>query len=181
MTTLRRIIFQHMIEAGVGTHTANCILEDAYDAFSKEQPSDPTELVDWVHTSLSTASNAMAKARLTSWEYIFDINRARSAVWHEGTTPWTPDMWLTAFVGELGEMANVMKKVNRLTTGARGRSSEQNIESLQASLEEEAADATLYWDLLMQSMNVQLKRAVIRKFNETSREYGFDEFMLSES
>lgn len=55
---------------------------------------------------------------------------------------WTPSDWMTATVGELGEAANVLKKLNRVRDGIPGNS--QSAEDLRAALAEEIADTFIH-------------------------------------
>jgi NTP pyrophosphatase (non-canonical NTP hydrolase) len=119
-----------------------------------------------------------------TWDQIDEANVERAHVWHQDSTPWTVDMWLTAFVGELGEFANILKKINRLESNITSRPSEQDMADLLLAAEEEFADMTLYFFLLMYHFELKMdqhpnvygdvKLATIRKFNKTSKEMGFD-------
>lgn len=81
---------------------------------------------------------------------------------------WSLSDWITATLGELGEAANVAKKLNRIRDGICGNKvSEQE---LRENLKDEIADAYIYLDLLSQSQGFNLKDAVIKKFNEKSEE-----------
>jgi len=84
---------------------------------------------------------------------------------------WTLSDWFVAFMGEAGEAANVAKKLNRVRDRIPG-----NVETpseLKAKLAEELADAYIYLDLLCQSQDIDLARAVQDKFNKTSSKIGY--------
>lgn len=72
---------------------------------------------------------------------------------------WSLNDWLTATMGELGELANVLKKVRRgdFTLGA-----------LRPEIAKELADVQIYLDILAFRCGVDLGRATIDKFNEVS-------------
>jgi NTP pyrophosphatase (non-canonical NTP hydrolase) len=80
---------------------------------------------------------------------------------------WSLSDWITATVGELGEAANVAKKLNRIRDGVPGNGAETEA-GLRASLRDEIADTFIYLDLLAQSQGFDLADAVVEKFNKTS-------------
>lgn len=77
--------------------------------------------------------------------------------------PWTPAQWLQAVVGELGEYANLHKKVER---------GDFTIEEKRSELGDELADVVIYLDLLATSLGVNLGSAVMAKWNRTSEKVG---------
>lgn len=79
---------------------------------------------------------------------------------------WTLSDWIVATVGELGEAANVAKKLNRVRDGIPGN--RETPEELRAMLKDEVADTFIYLDLLAQSEGFSLIDAVLEKFNKTS-------------
>ncbi len=83
---------------------------------------------------------------------------------------WSLSDWLTATMGELGEAANIAKKLNRVRDGIPGNT-EGELE-LRAALIDEIADVFIYLDLLAQSQGIHLENAVRAKFNRTSRKIG---------
>lgn len=80
-----------------------------------------------------------------------------------GLNNWTPADWLTAVVGELGELANVLKKVKR---------GDFTLEEKRREIEDELADVQTYLDLLAASVQVDLGTATISKFNRVSKRVG---------
>ncbi len=77
---------------------------------------------------------------------------------------WTPERWLVAVMGELGELANLYKKYFRGDFG--------NMEEMFPEFQEEAgkeiADVIIYLDLLAKQWDIDLSKAVREKFNEVS-------------
>src|SRR5690348_4781841 len=74
-----------------------------------------------------------------SLDHIMEINIARCEEWHKGDEPWTPERWVTAIVGELGEMANNVKKLFRAQDGSVGILKGETIEHLEEEIEKEWA------------------------------------------
>jgi NTP pyrophosphatase (non-canonical NTP hydrolase) len=90
---------------------------------------------------------------------------------NHGIGSWSLSDWMTATMGELGEAANIAKKLNRVRDGIPG-----NIETpkaLRAALADEIADAFIYLDLMAQSAGIDLAEAVRAKFDKTSRKIGY--------
>jgi NTP pyrophosphatase (non-canonical NTP hydrolase) len=85
---------------------------------------------------------------------------------------WSLSDWFTACMGELGEAANVAKKLNRVRDGIPGNGDISEAE-LRQMLADEIADTFIYLDLLAQSQGIDLERAVRDKFEATSRKIGY--------
>lgn len=83
---------------------------------------------------------------------------------------WSLSDWMTATMGELGEAANIAKKLNRVRDGIPGNNVTED--ELRAALRDEIADTFIYLDLLAQSQGISLEAAVRDKFNRTSRKLG---------
>lgn len=102
-------------------------------------------------------------------------NRARCEAANGFNHPihkWSMSDWFTATMGELGEAANVAKKLNRVRDGIIGN--DKNEDELRADLADEIADTFIYLDLLAQSAGINLAEAVLSKFNKTSRSIGYE-------
>ena len=85
-------------------------------------------------------------ARAAEWE-------ARGAEARPDLEPWTPDHWFTALLGEVGEAANLMKKLFR---GFGNKESEVELHDM---LARELADCVIYLDIFAREMGVNLWRA----------------------
>jgi NTP pyrophosphatase (non-canonical NTP hydrolase) len=72
---------------------------------------------------------------------------------------WSLTDWCTAVTGELGEAANIIKKIRR---------GDFSLEDARAELAKELADVQTYLDLLAMAAGVDLGKATIAKFNEVS-------------
>lgn len=106
-----------------------------------------------------------------------DRNRQRCVAKNGFNHPlenWSLSDWMTATLGELGEAANIVKKLNRIRDGIINKKGE-NEQYLRAKLADELADAFIYFDLMVQAAQIDLPQAVLRKFDETSREIGYVE------
>jgi|GEM_PF-1967663 len=84
---------------------------------------------------------------------------------------WSLSDWMTATLGELGEAANVLKKLNRVRDGITGN--KETPEDLSSMLADEIADAYIYMDLFAQAAGIDLPSAVRRKFDKTSEKIGY--------
>lgn len=92
---------------------------------------------------------------------------------------WSLSDWMTATMGELGEAANVAKKLNRVRDGIPGNN--MTTAELHAALRDEIADTFIYLDLMAQSQGIVLEDAVLDKFQRTSAKIGYDDKMLRRS
>lgn len=81
---------------------------------------------------------------------------------------WSASDWMTALVGEIGEAANIIKKLNRMRDGVRGNT--ETFEQLHTRLRQELGDAQIYLDLLAQSQGFNIGDAAIEVFNAKSVE-----------
>lgn len=84
---------------------------------------------------------------------------------------WTLSDWMTATMGELGEAANIAKKLNRVRDSIRCHQELTTI--LKEDLRDEIADTFIYLDLMAQSQGFLLVDSVINKFGRTSRKIGW--------
>jgi NTP pyrophosphatase (non-canonical NTP hydrolase) len=106
------------------------------------------------------------------------INRQRAAKWHEGAEPWSLADWSNAIAGEVGELANIVKKMRRIQTETlKQRADEQDMGVLRAKALKEVADIAIYLDLMLEQLDPDaiMDDVIADKFNETSREFGFTE------
>lgn len=78
---------------------------------------------------------------------------------------WTVADWLMAVTGELGELANLCKKIRR------GDFTE-NDEGVLEEVGKEIADVQIYLDILAFRCGIDLGAAVVGKFNEVSERVG---------
>lgn len=83
---------------------------------------------------------------------------------------WSLSDWFTATLGELGEAANIAKKLNRVRDGIRGN--KEATDELRTKLGRELADVFIYLDLLAQRAGLSLSKIVPEVFNAKSQELG---------
>lgn len=120
----------------------------------------------------ATASKDEASPALEMREFS-RVNRARCesrAGFNHALHSWSLSDWFTATVGELGEAANIAKKLNRVRDGIRGNT--ETPDQLRDKLARELADTFIYLDLLAQSAGVDLPAAIVQVFNAKSDQLG---------
>jgi NTP pyrophosphatase (non-canonical NTP hydrolase) len=81
---------------------------------------------------------------------------------------WLLSAWSNAVCGELGEAANLIKKIER---------KDMSLEDAREELGKELADVITYLDILAMRAGINLGRATIAKFNEVSERVGADVFI----
>jgi NTP pyrophosphatase (non-canonical NTP hydrolase) len=86
---------------------------------------------------------------------------------------WSLSDWVTATVGEVGEAANIVKKLNRVRDGIPGN--DETPEELRGKLADEIADAAIYLDLWAQAAGLDLETIRDAKFKKTSQKIGYVE------
>lgn len=86
---------------------------------------------------------------------------------------WSPADWMVAVVGELGEAANLMKKIRRgdFATPC-------DMQEAKDKLQKEFADFITYADIMAAQFGIDLGEAVMYKFNEVSRRVDSTVFMM---
>ena len=103
-----------------------------------------------------------------------EMNRRRSESpkgFNHKLSDWSTSDWLTATVGELGEAANVIKKINRVRDNIPGN--KETVQRLQSKLFRELADTFIYLDLMAQSLGFNIGDAALVTFDEKSAEIGY--------
>ena len=74
---------------------------------------------------------------------------------------WAPSQWLQAIVGELGEYANLRKKVER---------GDFTLANVKKKLASELADVIIYLDLLAYRLDIDLGEAVMETWNQKAKD-----------
>jgi len=83
---------------------------------------------------------------------------------------WSTSDWMTATMGEVGEAANVVKKLNRYRDGVPGNKLSEA--ELRDQLRKELGDVFVYLDLMAQSLGFSIADAAAEVFNAKSEEIG---------
>lgn len=84
---------------------------------------------------------------------------------------WSASDWMTALVGEVGEAANVVKKLNRYRDGVPGNKLTEG--ELRDQLRKELGDVFVYLDLMSQSLGFSIADAAVEVFNAKSADIGY--------
>jgi NTP pyrophosphatase (non-canonical NTP hydrolase) len=85
--------------------------------------------------------------------------------------------WTTALAGEVGELCNMIKKMQRVERGGVDGGSSYTAKDINKEmLKEEIGGIAIYLDLLASLLDIDLEEAVIDTFNSKSRKYSFKEF-----
>lgn len=100
-----------------------------------------------------------------NFEDLRKANDRRQDAWENAQDKLDLSYLGNAAAGEVGEMCNVIKKLERERLGLRGS------RATMADLAEEMADVIIYLDLIAAKANIDLGEAVRDKFNKTSVKY----------
>lgn len=93
----------------------------------------------------------------------FKNRRGQPAHSQSDGSDWCLAQWCNAVTGELGEAANLIKKIER---------GDVTLEEARADLGKEFADVVTYLDILAMRSGVDLGAVTIAKFNEVSERVG---------
>lgn len=107
------------------------------------------------------------------------VNATRCKRWHP-IKAWSLSDWMTALTGEIGEAANIIKKLNRHRDGVVGNKIEDTEPVLKDKLGKELADAVHYLFLTAKAADIDLEAYTIAKFNEVSEKQNFPERISAE-
>lgn len=86
---------------------------------------------------------------------------------------WTPMDWVAATAGEVGELANLIKKIRRrVPTNASGCFRDVMSAAEKQAIADEIGDVVAYLDLTAASLGISMEKATIDKFNEVTAKVG---------
>lgn len=102
---------------------------------------------------------------------LFKDAKGRRCHAQDDGSDWSPAQWLQAVTGELGEYANLRKKVER---------GDLTIDEAAPALADELADVVIYLDILASQLGIELGEAVMSKWNRTSERVGAPLYIDSE-
>lgn len=100
-----------------------------------------------------------------SFKQLRDANTQRHLEWSNSDQPYSLLYRATELSGEVGELCNVIKKIERERMGLVG--SRANMEELA----QELADVIIAADLLAMDLGLDMAEIVKQKFNMTSEKY----------
>lgn len=114
------------------------------------------------------------------------LNVQRCKRWHngpQGIDEWSLTDWFTAMTGELGEAANVVKKLRRIQGNLaninEGDRQIIGIAEAAGKAQHELADTFIYMVIVAHQLTKmgapEFSQAIRKAFNAKSREYGFPE------
>ena len=90
--------------------------------------------------------------------------------------------WTTALAGEVGELCNMIKKMQRVERGGvDGGSSYTAKDITKEMLKEEIGGIAIYLDLLASLLDISLEEAIVDTFNSKSEKLGFNERLEARS
>jgi NTP pyrophosphatase (non-canonical NTP hydrolase) len=102
------------------------------------------------------------------------VNKIRCELpsgFNHSVASWSTSDWFLAMTGELGEAANIAKKLNRCRDGIKGNR-ESELE-LREQLRREIADIFIYLDLLCTHEGIDLEDAIKTSWNTKSSDLGY--------
>jgi len=101
-----------------------------------------------------------------------NVERARDGFRCYDNQPLT--YWTTALAGEVGELCNMVKKMQRVERGGvDGGSSYKASDINRGMLQEEIGGIAIYLDLLASLLGIGLEEAIVETFNRKSEQLGF--------
>lgn len=128
----------------------------------------------WVEKDLCCRCDGMRNgAWKLGFRYVTRANIERALLWHKGgLDEWSISDWAVAAAGEMGEVCDAIKKLNRARDGIEGTRT-----ATVEDVGDEIADTFLYLNLLAARLGLDLADLVEKKFNEVSRREGFDVYL----
>lgn len=118
--------------------------------------------------------NARETAIVGGMNAFSEINRERCEHpngFNHQLSDWSLSDWMVACTGELGEAANVIKKLNRIRDNIPGNTHSE--ENLRWQLRRELCDTFIYLDLMCQAAGFTLGSEVLKTFDSKSEMIGY--------
>lgn len=113
-------------------------------------------------TNTSLTFNALREANLKRLP-LFKNSKGEPANSQPDGSDWSLAQWSNATLGELGEAANIIKKIDR---------GDMTLDEARPLLAKELADTQTYLDILAYRAGIDLGAATIDKWNEVSKRIG---------
>ena len=86
-------------------------------------------------------------------------NSKGELVYKDGIDTWTLSQWMNALTGEVGEVANIFKKIDR---------GDLTLEEVREDIGKELGDIMTYLMFVSMRARINLGEVTVRKFNEVS-------------
>jgi len=102
-----------------------------------------------------------------TFEELRIANDKRALEWNPEGAPLGVEFAMVELAGEVGELANQIKKLVRAQHGLKGGVVDME------NIRNEVADVVICADLLARKLEIDLGAAVVDKFNATSMKHGF--------
>jgi NTP pyrophosphatase (non-canonical NTP hydrolase) len=103
-----------------------------------------------------------------------NIDRARNGFKCYDNQPLT--YWTTALAGEVGELCNMIKKLQRVELGGVDGGSSYTAKNItKEMLKEEIGGIAIYLDLMASLLDIDLTEAIVDTFNNKSEQLGFSQ------
>jgi NTP pyrophosphatase (non-canonical NTP hydrolase) len=88
--------------------------------------------------------------------------------------------WGNALAGEVGELCNMIKKIDRVKAGGIDGGSSYTAETLtDAMIMEEIGGIFIYLNLICSILGLNMEEAIVNTFNSKSKEYNFKQYIGS--
>ena len=107
---------------------------------------------------------------LLTFDYLRKVNAERCEAWNPDRT-WEPADYMIELIGEVGEAANLLKKLKRIEDNLIGNHPDEET-TLRAQLLDEIGDVQICLDLLANALGIDLAQVTRDKFNKTSDKVG---------
>lgn len=101
-----------------------------------------------------TALDVVIKRNVAVWRQLTDASRRRCDESYAPLASWSPDDWIRAMCGGVGELLNAIKKADDPEHDGRSSTADPFI-----AVGDEAADVIIYLDLLLQRMGSSIEQA----------------------
>lgn len=160
------------------------VVDDDYEEMRHYYESALRDFLDKVNENRKTVTLTAPSVRVSgskvpiqpyqSIPHISVISFARAMRWHpEGLESWSESDWAVALAGEVGELCNIVKKINRDKHGLRQHAVDPR--KLAELLAMEIGDVYIYLDLFARRVGLNLEECIRDTFNRISEREGFPE------
>lgn len=127
-------------------------------------------IFNWFAPHLKSTDNVVS---FNSFDSIRYSNITRQLEWNNGSEKLSLAYKGNELAGEVGELCNVLKKLERERIGIKGS------KATKTDAEDEIADVIICADLIAEDLGINLFEAVKNKFNKTSIKYEFKTMFIN--